>query len=310
MYRKLQQMNHWEQFNHRNLWQHSSWDAFQQSIGRKTYHLSNAGAQALLIKHTLPFGLSWFEVPRGPLYDNEVSLGHILKEAQEIALRENAVFIRFSSYKKLPSEEFSFQSTSYDKHPENSLILELSLSEEEILAQMKPKGRYNIKVAQKNNISVEPSSDVEAFHNLLKKTGTRDGFGIHPMSYYQKMLEAMGSKAALLVARYEDRIIAGGIFVYLDQWGIYYYGASDHHYRKYMAPYLIQWEAIKEAKKRGCKKYDFLGVAPENSVNHAWSGVSQFKHKFGGAIVNYPKAKDLVLRPFWYLAYKLYKAKK
>jgi len=93
----------------------------------------------------------------------------------------------------------------------------------------------------------------------------------------------------------------------LDDWGIYYYGASDNHYRKVMAPYLLQWEAIKESKKRGCKYYDFLGIAPEGAVNHPWAGVTQFKGKFGGEVVDYPKAKDLVLKPFWYFLYKLRK---
>lgn len=303
-------MNHWKEFNHRNLWQHPLWEAFQQSIGRKTYQLSNAGAQALMIKHSLPFGLCWFEVPRGPLYKDDTSLDHLIKEAREVAMRENAVFIRFSSYAPLRQNSSPLQKTSFDKHPENSLILNLEQTEEEILSQMKPKGRYNIKVAQKHGITVSASQDVSFFHQILKKTGARDGFGIHPLSYYQNMLQALGSKAQLLEAKYEGRIIAGGIFVYLDDWGIYYYGASDHHYRKYMAPYLIQWEAIKEAKKRACKTYDFLGVAPEGVSNHAWSGVSKFKHKFGGEIVSYPKAQDLVIKPLWYLAYKLYKAKK
>ena len=101
--------------------------------------------------------------------------------------------------------------------------------------------------------------------------------------------------------------MAGGIFVYLDEWGIYYYGASDHHYRNVMAPYLVQWEAIREAKKRGCKHYDFLGISPEDKSHHAWAGVTQFKKKFGGEVVNYPQAKNIVLHKWWYLAYQIYK---
>jgi len=117
----------------------------------------------------------------------------------------------------------------------------------------------------------------------------------------------MSENAQLLTAEYQGSIIAGGIFVYLDECGIYYYGASDNEYRNLMAPYLIQWEAIKEAKKRGCKTYDFLGVAPENAKNHPWAGVTEFKKKFGGQIIDYPTAKEMVLRPFWYNVYRLYK---
>ena len=144
-------------------------------------------------------------------------------------------------------------------------------------------------------------------YNILLQTGNRDGFGIHSKSYYQKMLEALGDKAQLLVAKYGGKVIAGGIFVYLEEWGIYYYGASDHSYRKSMAPYLIQWHAIQEAKKRGCKFYDFLGIAPENTPNHPWAGVTDFKKKFGGQVVSYPQAKDMIIRPFWYWVYKMRK---
>ncbi len=297
-------MTSWDGFKYRSLWQHPSWDSFQQSIGRRTWRFENAGARAVVIKHQLPFNLCWFEIPRGPLFEDQESLQKLLEDIRHAAESENAVFIRMSSYVDLP---LNLPNTPFDHHPGTSLTIDLSQSEEEILAQMKPKGRYNIRVADKHHIKVEASSDIEEFYHLLKKTGSRDGFGIHDEKYYQNMLGALGENAQLLLAHYEDRIVAGGIFVYLDEWGIYYYGASDHHFRKYMAPYLIQWEAIKEAKKRGCKYYDFLGIAPENAVNHPWAGVTDFKRKFGGEVVDYPNAKDLVLKQFWYFLYKLKK---
>lgn len=299
-------MKDWKDYKYRSLWQHPSWDTFQQSIGRRTWRFENAGARAIVVKHSMPFGLCWLEVPRGPLFKDQESLQKILEDIRHAAEQEGAVFIRMSSYQDLPLE---LPETKFDRHPQTSLVIDLSQSEEEILAQMKPKGRYNIKVADKHDVKIEASSDVETFYHLLKKTGERDDFGIHEESYYEKLLGAMGDNAQLLVARYEERIVAGGIFVYLDEWGMYYYGASDRHYGKVMAPYLLQWEAIKEAKKRGCKYYDFLGIAPEGAVNHSWLGVTQFKRKFGGEVLDYPKAKDIILRPFWYFLYKLAKKK-
>ena len=74
-----------------------------------------------------------------------------------------------------------------------------------------------------------------------------------------------------------------------------------------MASYLVQWTAMREAKKRGCKYYDFLGIAPEGVTNHPWIGVTSFKKKFGGEVTSYPRAKEIVLRPFWYWVYKVYK---
>ncbi|MBU1684833.1 peptidoglycan bridge formation glycyltransferase FemA/FemB family protein [Patescibacteria group bacterium] len=299
-------MKDWKDYKYRSLWQHPFWDTFMQSVGRRTWRFGNDGARAIVVKHSMPLNLCWLEVPRGPLFEDQESLQKILEDIRHAAEAEKAVFIRMSSYQSLP---LNIPDTGFDRHPQTSLVIDLSVSEEEILAQMKQKGRYNIKVAEKHDVKVEVSSDIETFYHLLKKTGERDDFGIHEKEYYQNLLVAMGQNAQLLVARYEDRVVAGGIFVYLDEWGIYYYGASDSHYRNVMAPYLLQWEAIKEAKKRGCKYYDFLGIAPEGAVKHPWLGVTGFKKKFGGEVVAYPKAKDLVLRPFWYFLYKFAKKK-
>lgn len=269
--------------------------------------MQQGDAVALVVKHDLPMGLSWLEIPRGPLFETENDREEILEKVKEIGKQERSIFIRMSSYQKLVIGNWKLVIAKHDHHPETSLTIDLSQSEEEILRQMKPKGRYNIKVAQKHGITVQPSKDMEAFYALLSQTGNRDGFGVHPKNYYQKMLDSLGDNGQLLLAFYEGRPIAGGIFVYLDEWGIYYYGASDHHYRNLMAPYLIQWEAMKESKKRGCKFYDFLGISPENAKNHAWAGVTQFKKKFGGKVVNYPQSKEMVLRPFWYGLYRGYK---
>ncbi len=252
--------------------------------------------------------MNWLEVPRGPIFKDEENLDEVLGKIKEIGEKEGSLFIRMSSYKELSSKDLRLRKSLADHHPETSLIIDLSQSEDEILKQMKQKGRYNIKVAEKYGIVVEESDDVDAFHDLLVKTGGRDGFGIHPKSYYLNMLVALGKNVQLLLAKKDGQIIAGGIFTYLNDTAIYYYGASDHDCRKMMAPYFIQWTAIKEAKKRGCKYYDFLGISPENSPkNHAWAGVTSFKKKFGGDVMSYPKAKEIVLRPILYWVYRAYK---
>ena len=297
----------WKKNKRRNLWQHPIWEDFQKSIGRKTWVLKNDGASALIIKHNMPMGLNWLEVPRGPFFKNEKSLSEILMKIRELGKKEKSVFIRMSSFEELRITNYELRMSKYDNQPETSLIIDLDQTEEEILKQMKPKGRYNIKVAQKHGVTVKESQNIDVFHDLLKKTSGRDGFSVHPKNYYQKMLKSMPKNAQLLLAEYQGKVIAGGIFVYLDRWGIYYYGASDYENRNLMAPYLIQWEAIKEAKKRDCKRYDFLGIAPEHAKKHPWKGVTEFKKKFGGQVKDYPQAKEMVLRPFWYWVYKIYK---
>jgi lipid II:glycine glycyltransferase (peptidoglycan interpeptide bridge formation enzyme) len=291
--------------NYKNLWQDALWEDFQKSLGRAVWRLEVPGASALLIQHALPMNLSWIEVPRGPIASTPEAYEDIRKKIEEKAKEVGAIFVRCSPFQDLEGPAAS--RTAFDRHPETSLILDLSMTEEEILAQMKPKGRYNIKVAEKHGVKVAPSVDIDAFYNLLKSTSNRDGFGVHPKSYYEKMLEQLGTKAQLLLATHEGQVVAGGIFVYLNEWGIYYYGASDHNKRNLMAPYLIQWTAIKESKNRGCAFYDFLGIAPEGAKNHAWAGVTDFKMKFGGRVENYPKAFDIVMKPFWTKLYSLYK---
>jgi len=301
-------MSNWEEFKRRSLWQHPVWDKFQQAIGSKTWMLEVEGARALVIQYSMSFGLNWMEVPRGPLYTSDESLFEILTKIKKLAQKEKAIFVRMSSYSEMLIEGFGLTDAKTDKHPETSLIMNLEQSEEEILAQMKQKGRYNIKLAEKHGVTVEHSGDLDAWYIMLQKTCSRDGFRIHPKAHYEKMLEHLGDSAEIIVAKYQDRMIAGGIFVYLDEWAIYYYGASDNQYRNVMAPYLVQWEAIKTAKERGCKYYDFLGIAPEDVTDHLWAGVTSFKKKFGGEVKEYAKAKEIILRPFLYFLYGLRKS--
>jgi hypothetical protein len=174
------------------------------------------------------------------------------------------------------------------------------------LAHMKPKGRYNIKVAQKNGVQVRKThkkKDLNAFYEILQKTSVRDGFGVHKKAYYQKWLES-GEKndwGTLFVAEQGGKIIGGLLLAWYGETAIYYYGASDHAYRNLMAPYLLQWEAICNAKKRGMKIYDFLGIAPpEAKETHPWKGITEFKEKFGGQKIRYPEAKEYVFKPILY----------
>ena len=308
-----QYLKYWERHPSRNLWQHPLWAKFQELIGRKTWLLKGDHASALVVRHPLPLGFCWLEIPRGPLFASHKAAEVFLGQVANLAKSEKAIFVRFSPFENLnighslEIGNWKLEIAKHDHHPQTTLVLDLSLSEEDLLKQMKPKGRYNIKVAEKGGVTVRENQGVDPFYDLLVKTTGRDGFSANPKAYYEKMLQALQPHAQLLMAGKDGKAIAGGIFVYLDKVGTYYYGASDHEYRNLMAPYLLQWEAIKEAKRRGCKTYDFLGIAPEGATSHPWAGVTEFKKKFGGTVVNYPQAKELVIRPIWYWVYKIYK---
>ncbi len=141
---------------------------------------------------------------------------------------------------------------------------------------MKQKGRYNISVAQKHNVTVKESDDIDAFYGLVSQTGKRDAFGILPKKHYEKFLSDL-SGSFLLIARHDEKPIAALLGVAWDKKATYYYGASSYDHRALMAPYLIQWEAMRLCKQKGCTEYDLFGIKPPSeSDNHPWSGVSAF----------------------------------
>jgi len=309
-------------------------------------------ASALVIRQTLPFKKCWLYCPRGPLADFEhpQALNQLLAKIRELASQNDAVFLRFDP-PILEDQNIDWNSLhAYTAHahyqPQNTLILDLYLSQEDLLKQMKPKGRYNIKVAQKHGVKIRLSSgdqkDIDAFYELLQQTTGRDKFSGHNKKFYQDMLAILSSpegkndthaqarmsanvhtnaanythasakpQAKLYLAEYQNKIIAGIIVTVFKDTAIYYFGASGNEHRNIMAPYLLQWQAILDAKVAGLKYYDFLGIAPQivypqnasqtdHDPNHPWAGVTDFKLKFGGSRINYQPAQEIIYQPFWY----------
>jgi len=162
--------------------------------------------------------------------------------------------------------------------------IDLTKSEDEILAVMKPKGRYNIKLARKKWVEIieskNNSPELKAFYSLIQETTSRDGFLGNTQKYYEQFL-LENKTSQLLLAKIDGVVVAGGIFIFEKEVSIYYYGAStsDTQYRNSMAPYLLQWEAISRAKAYWSKLYDFLWVATPGDENSSLAGVTSFKKK-------------------------------
>ena len=274
-------------------------------------------------KMALPHGMCWLYCNRGPAFKDfsQENVGEFMKKIREIAKKENAVFLRIEppfekntdegkDYEKMISKTgFGFRIAHASHQPECTLVLDLTQSLEQILAGMKQKGRYNIKLAEKKGVKIHESKDVDAYFKILTQTLKRDKFSGHEKDFYKKMIEILGPQhhTKMYLAEYEKEIIAGMILTYYKDTAIYYYGASSDQYREVMAPYLLQWTAIKDAKERGFKYYDFLGIAPPGAKNHPWAGVTEFKLKFGGRTVEYVKAREYVFKPFWYWIIRIVK---
>lgn len=316
------------------FFQSSVFGEFQKSLPYrgKSWTLLAQQASCLAIKIKLPLNFCWFWVPYGPLVQQEVgdqqSMVKIFEDIKKIAKEERAIFARIEPpchpepverWHKICAKAGFHSAPARTRYtPEHTLILNLDKTEDEILAQMKPKGRYNIQVAKKHGIVVEriTGADVDEnilnnFYAILQKTGARDEFGIHPKYFYKNLLEIFGAQkmADLFLAKTPDgKTIAGIIVVYYKDTATYYYGASDYEHRNLMAPYLLQWEAICGARRRGMKYYDFLGIAPEGTrKDHPWAGVTEFKKKFGGREIIYPKAFDIIYKPAFYKLIKIAK---
>ena len=190
-----------------------------------------------------------------------------------------------------------------------SFLLDLTKTEDELLAKMHPKTRYNILLAKRKGVEIkflEPI-DLDSVWPLFTETAGRDGFRIHPKEHYINLLNLKGDglKVFLAAAYFENQPLAANIMVDFNDTRTYLHGASSSLNRNLMAPYLLHWELMKEAKDNGLKFYDWWGITPNDDPKNPWAGITRFKKGFGGEVVSYPGTFDYVLNPFRYFIYKL-----
>ncbi len=210
--------------------------------------------------------------------------------------------------------------SNVDIQPPDTVLLALDKDEEALLAAMKSKWRYNIRLAAKKGVAVSrhyaTDSDFEEmfghFYDLFQQTSERDGVSFHGRDYYLDLLwrgapaRTEGEKQPLItlyLAKHENDYLAGIITLFCEREAVYLYGASGNVKRNFMPAYLLQWTAIQDARKYGCPVYDFYGMPPTDDENHPMHGLYLFKTGFGGAIVHRLGSFDVALKP---LTYKLY----
>jgi len=285
--------------------QSQDWANFQESLpNRKTFLVDGFFAYKLFLSKR--FNLSMLYLPG----INSIPSPPTLKKLKQICAQEKISFIHFEPYytKTETIPDTIPSPLSYIEPFTRIINLQVLNNEAKILSQMKSKGRYNIRLAEKKGISIQQEQNTDNFYQLLKTTSTRDDFHIHDQNYYQQLLTKLGPKAILLTAFYQNSPIASLILTRSDNTLTYYYGASDNQFRELMAPYLLQWESIKLANKMGLNYYDFLGIKnPDDQKPHPLNGVSQFKSMFGGEILAFTPATDLPLAKIKYYCYFGYK---
>jgi len=259
--------------------QSDEWRKFQEATGKRTFNISGDGFWENIIEHELPVIGKYFYIPRGPL--GEVKIDDVIN----LAKKEKANWIRMDvDYK---NSKYNIEKAPHDMQPKELFIIDIMKSEEELLAEMKSKTRYNVKVAQKHDVKISVTDKLqsdsqkylEKFLELVKITAKRDRITPHQESYYRKMFETIPAEnLKLYIAEYEEKIIAANIVIYYGNIATYLHGASDNEYRNVMASYLLQWQAILNAKKAGLEKYDFGGV--KTGGDNSWAGITKFKTGF------------------------------
>jgi lipid II:glycine glycyltransferase (peptidoglycan interpeptide bridge formation enzyme) len=292
-----------------------------------------AGAQVLFRR--LPLGLTLAYVPKGPVCGVGAGLGQedagVLKdhrpaltlwaEIDAACRKRRAVFLKVEpdlwEGAAADPPPPGFQLSPHAIQPPRTIVVDLGGSEEQILGRMKQKTRYNIRLAMKKGVIVRPCADLELFYGLMTATGQRDRFGVHSLEYYRRAYEHFQPSGAceILLAEYEGLPLAAVMVFARGGRGWYFYGASTDTHREYMASYLVQWEAMRWARRLGCAEYDLWGVpdCAEEILEKGFAqrsdglwGVYRFKRGFGGDLRRSPGPWDRVYQPGLYALYRMW----
>lgn len=192
--------------------------------------------------------------------------------------------------------------------PRDTLCVDLRGPETDILAQMKPKGRYNIHVAHRHGVTITEDTSaqgLEDFLSIYESMAARQRLSAKPRDYFEALLAVLVArqKGSLFFAELGGRRLATALVVHFGQRATYFYGASLEHERRVMAPYLLHFEIMCRAKAMGCEWYDFWGIAPSGARQHPWENITAFKRKFGGLEVNLVPTLDYVYEDEAYRRY-------
>jgi lipid II:glycine glycyltransferase (peptidoglycan interpeptide bridge formation enzyme) len=313
------------------------WATFKSEFGWKSryFRVGSDAAPLTVLSRRLARGVSFAYVPRGPAVDDpqEGRTEYLasVAEALKPLLSRSCVFLRFDPpwfSKRSPETQYDpaarpflgkpFCRAAVDIQPPDTAVLFLyGRTDEEILTGMKPKWRYNIRLAEKKGVTVsaEPADKaIDIFYSLYKTTAARDRIALHPKHYYARLLALSAEYGAsspdirVWIARHEGKPLAAIITSFRRDEAVYLYGASSDEQRNLMPAYALQWAAIRAARDAGCKYYDFYGMPPAEDPNHPMAGLYRFKTGFGGEVFHYAGSWDYPLRPVLYNGYRLAEA--
>ena len=288
------------------------WGEFNEALGKKVFRLgfeknNKIVGLCLIVVEKAKRGKHLI-VPGGPILDwnNPRLVDFFFSQIKQLAKQEKCVFVRLRP--QLPQEEKSLAlfrkqhaiNSPVHLHAELTSQLNLTPGIDLLLSQMRKTTRYEIRKAEKLGIEVRQNTNpdrIKTFYEIELETARRQKF--IPFSYQylyeQFCVFSKNNLAVLFESFYENKLLSQAFVIFYNQEAIYHYGTSTEEGRKYPGAYLSQWEIIKEAKKRGLKKYNFWGVAPVDQPRHRFYKISVFKRGFGGQDFAYLHAQDLII---------------
>lgn len=304
-----------------NFLQAPAWGKMNELIGHKVtveYNVNDENGEAseaprfwcqMIVKNAKRG--RYLEVPGGPLLDwnDEAAKKLVFAKIREIAQREKCVFARLRPQLRVGElaklDNLGLRKAPMHLHAEHTVILDLTKGEDELLADMRRQTRYEVRRAGKLGIKVGWSDDEAIFREfqaVQAETAKRRHFVPPDLKTLLAEREAFGKQARIYVAETtEGERIAYGLILIEGAEAEYFEAASTELNYKLPGAYALQWQVIQDLKRLGIKRYNLWGIAPHGQKHHRYAGVTTFKTGFGGEIVEFVPAQDLVVKRFKYL---------
>lgn len=316
---KINKKSTWENFLEKQefypLFQSFSWGEVQKKLGFEIERIGIFEGEKLvgiaLVVDVIAKRGYYLHVRHGPVFTSfkksyfNFFVQYLIKKAKG----KGASFIRLSPLiSKERVGEDVFQKFKFIKSPIHNMdaqtcwVLDITKPQEHLLKEMRKTTRYLIKRGLNSGLKIVKAknrSDIKFFLNLYKKTAKKHGFVPHQGIAEEFTIFKKDNQAELFLALFKKRVVSGALVIFCKDQAIYHHGASDKKYEKLSPSYLLQWEAILEAKRREKRWYNFWGIAPPSSKNHPWQGLTLFKTGFGGEVREFLPSHDLPLS-FWY----------
>jgi peptidoglycan pentaglycine glycine transferase (the first glycine) len=301
-----------------HLLQSSAWGELKSQFGWQPVRVISGASGAQVLFRKLPLGLSLAYIPKGPVGPDWRGLW---PEVLRACRSHRAVLLKVEpdawedETEEMDARFTGFRSDGIPVQPRRTIVVDLGGAETTWLDRMKQKTRYNIRLAERKEVEVQPSADLEEFQRLMQVTAQRDGFGVHSLAYYQRAYDLFHpwGNVELLIARYHGRPLAGLMAFARGTRAWYFYGASNDEERNRMPTYLLQMCAMRWAAAHGCRQYDLWGVpdADEETLEAQFEkrsdglwGVYRFKRGFGGQLLRAAPTYERALIPPLYWVYR------